>query len=241
MAVDLEDMREAEKLLWGARCVLFDFDGPICRLFANRSSADVADKLRQQIDAFRVGDVLTEHEREDKDPHVVLRAVHRESEDRDLQGLLEALEKTLTKGELGAARSAELTKDADAFIGLLAERELRLGVVTNNSHLAAESFLETRKLSGFFGSIEGRTRDPGLMKPHPDVIERALRSLRLRPEVAVMIGDSPSDLEAANRAGVQFIGYGRNDHKVKALRDAEAAVVVRSYGPLVKEAREGGT
>ena len=46
MAVDLDGVTSVRNLLAGARCVLFDFDGPICRLFPDGSSKPVADQLR---------------------------------------------------------------------------------------------------------------------------------------------------------------------------------------------------
>jgi HAD superfamily hydrolase (TIGR01509 family) len=43
-------------------------------------------------------------------------------------------------------------------------------------------------------------------KPDPDIIKAALKRAHAKPEDAVMIGDTPYDLEAAQRAGVDFIG-----------------------------------
>jgi phosphoglycolate phosphatase-like HAD superfamily hydrolase len=37
-----------------------------------------------------------------------------------------------------------------------------------------------------------------------------------------MIGDAPSDYEAARQAGVPFLGYARTAYKEKLLRDAGA-------------------
>lgn len=54
---------------------------------------------------------------------------------------------------------------------------------------------------------------------------------------ALMIGDTPSDLAAANSAGVAFLGYARNPHKEKLLREAGAKTVVaelKSVLPLVR-------
>ncbi len=44
-------------------------------------------------------------------------------------------------------------------------------------------------------------------KPEPDVVVAALRRLRLPPSAAVMIGDTPYDVEAALRADVAIIGF----------------------------------
>jgi HAD superfamily hydrolase (TIGR01509 family) len=44
-------------------------------------------------------------------------------------------------------------------------------------------------------------------KPEPDIIEAALRKLELPPGDAVMLGDTPYDIEAAGRAGVKTVAF----------------------------------
>lgn len=232
MPADLADATDVRDLLTATRCVLFDFDGPICRLFPRGASASLADELRTLVAKFGAEDLLTAGERGAIDPHVVLRAVHRARRERDVAELLDLMEESLTAGEVDAARRAWPTPYADVLIEGLAERHVRLAVVTNNAPEAARCHLELRGLRGRFAAVHGRT-DPGLMKPEPHVVLRALDSLGCAPEDAVMIGDTGADVRAAERAGVRFIGYGRNARKVKGLRDAGACEVIGSYLPLV--------
>ncbi|MFG2941571.1 HAD family hydrolase [Streptomyces sp. NPDC048282] len=229
----LGDVEEARKLIERSRCLLFDFDGPICRLFPEeRSSAPVAAQLRNLAAEFDVADVLTDEEGMTIDPHVVLRAVHRAGHDRDLSKLLSSMEETLTAGELEAAGLAEATPYSVRLVQHLYERGHRLAIVTNNSAEAARRYLSRADLLPFFETIEGRTA-PGLMKPDPDVLRRALHHLGVAPGDAVMVGDSGTDLYAARAAEVNFIGYGRNERKVRSLRQAGAPVVVCSYRELL--------
>ncbi|MER6712224.1 MULTISPECIES: HAD family hydrolase [unclassified Streptomyces] len=248
---DIEEVGDAQELLWGdangpgARCVLFDFDGPVCRLFPEGSSRALADRLRDLVSAFGLAGVLTPQERTDKNPHAVLRALHRARWDEDLgdadvEGLVDRLEVCVTEGELAAARTAWPTPHAHALIRRLVAGGLRLAVVTNNSPKAAGHYLRAHGLHGCFEAIHGRTADPDLMKPHPDVLHRALGSLGLPAEDAVMIGDAPMDFLAAERAGVRFIGYGRNALKRARMRDAGAKVVVGSFAPLFPETGRSG-
>ncbi|MFE6285576.1 HAD family hydrolase [Streptomyces sp. NPDC057877] len=225
--------RTARALLEGARCVLFDFDGPLCRLFPEGASAPVADEVRDLVDKFGLGDVLDESERASIDPHVVLRAVHRARRTRDVTELLALMEAAVAAGEVAAAGAAWPTPRADDLVRQLARRGVRLAVVTNNAPGAATAYLDRAGLRDHFASVRGRTSDPGLMKPHPDVLHRALDDLGLAPAHAVMIGDTGTDAEAARSAGVPFIGYGRNERKVRGLRGADAGVVVTSYEGLV--------
>jgi HAD superfamily hydrolase (TIGR01509 family) len=44
-------------------------------------------------------------------------------------------------------------------------------------------------------------------KPDPDIVEAALKQAKARPADAIMIGDTPYDVEAATRAGVRIVGF----------------------------------
>jgi HAD superfamily hydrolase (TIGR01509 family) len=201
------------------------------------------------VAASGLTDVLTEDERTGDDPHLVLQAVHRAAKRADVRRHFKGvdfehevgvLEEALTRGEFTAALDAWPTPDVDAFIGSLADEGMSLAVVTNNSPRVARSYLDDKGLGKYFDVIHGRTSDPGLMKPHPRVLKCALEDLALPPESAVMIGDTPTDLEAATQAGVGFIGYGRTTAWRKRLRDAGAKVVLGGYAPLLGDTGEEG-
>jgi HAD superfamily hydrolase (TIGR01509 family) len=70
--------------------------------------------------------------------------------------------------------------------------------------------LERFGLLPFFAHVQGTDGFPA--KPHPEVIFAALQGLGAEPAECLMVGDAPSDLEAARRAGVKSCavtyGYG---------------------------------
>ncbi|MDO0934248.1 HAD family hydrolase [Streptomyces sp. DG2A-72] len=233
MFVEVGEASDVRSLLDEARGVLFDFDGPVCRLFPNGSSRPVANALRCLVAKAGVKSLLTAEEKQAKDPHAVLRAVHRGR--REDTGLVGALEREVTKGELEAVRRAELTPGADELIRRLARRGQRLAVVTNNSAEAVSYYLESKGLSDCFTAVHGRTSDIDRMKPAPHVVEQALQALQLCGPEAVMIGDSEADVHAAQSAGVPFVGFGRNERKEAELRRAGAKLVLNSYARLLDE------
>lgn len=49
--------------------------------------------------------------------------------------------------------------------------------------------------------------DAAESKPEPDIVVAALKRARARASEAIMIGDTPYDVEAATRAGVKIIGF----------------------------------
>ncbi|MEU6660399.1 HAD hydrolase-like protein [Streptomyces sp. NPDC046821] len=234
MAEETESLRE---LIRRARFVLFDFDGPICRLFAGHSAARVAVEQVRWLEERGLHGLLTEAERAAPDPHAVLRAVDRRRPGSDL---VVELEERLTQQELTAVASAWPTPFADPLIRTWFAVGAHLAVTTNNSPSVANRYLTTRGLAGCFTPhIYGRTQDLHLLKPHPHCVNRALAAMGANLDSSLMIGDTPSDLEAATAAGIAFLGYARNERKAKVLKDAGAeAIVVGSLEPVVGILRE---
>lgn len=59
-------------------------------------------------------------------------------------------------------------------------------------------------------------------KPAPDIVHAALQRARASAEQAIMIGDTPYDVEAALRAGVRTIAFRCGGWNASALKDAIA-------------------
>jgi HAD superfamily hydrolase (TIGR01509 family) len=229
------DQHDLLTLIKGARVVVWDFDGPVCRLFAGHSADGVASDLVSWLEGRGLHGLLTDTERESLDPQVVLRAVDRRHPGSDL---VAELEERLTHEELRAASSAMPTPYADPLIRTWSAVGARLAIATNNSPRVVRKYLESRGLVGCFAPhIYGRSQELGHLKPDPHCLNRALNATGTAPADALMIGDAPSDREAAARAGVPFLGYARNSRKAKLLREAGAGDVVESLEPVLKVLR----
>ncbi|MGW3938431.1 HAD family hydrolase [Streptomyces phaeochromogenes] len=232
VAAETENLQEVIKR---ARFVLFDFDGPICRLFAGHSAETVAKDLVKWLERQGLRGLLTEEERVHPDPMAVLYAVNRRHPHSDL---VVELEERLTQQELKAVPSAWPTEFADPLIRTWSAVGARLAVATNNSPRTAATYLESRGLAGcFVPNIYGRTQDLHHLKPHPHCLVRALNVMGAAASDALMIGDTPTDFDAAQRAGVPFLGYARNAEKEKELRSAGAGEVVRSLETVLQMVR----
>ncbi|MFZ5862217.1 MAG: HAD family hydrolase [Nitrospirota bacterium] len=83
------------------------------------------------------------------------------------------------------------------------------GVVTNKPIEYTIKLIEGLGARARFDVIVGGNSTPHL-KPHPAMIERALGTVGIKPERAVMIGDNVNDIHAARAAGVHSVavGYG---------------------------------
>ncbi|MHB9860758.1 HAD family hydrolase [Streptomyces sp. YIM S03343] len=235
MTSDTTQTSALTELTVHAGVVLWDFDGPVCRLFAQYSARLVASDLVRWLAGQGLYGLLTEDERTSMDPQFVLRAVDRRHPGSDL---VTELEERLTKEELKAAASALPTPYADPLIRTWAALGSRMAITTNNSPLVVHEYLEGRGLlSCFAPHLYGRTENLHLLKPDPHCLNRALNAMGSAPENALMIGDAPSDCIAARKAGVPFLGYARNAYKEKRLREAGATDVVGSLETVLDAVR----
>ncbi len=84
--------------------------------------------------------------------------------------------------------------------------EIDCGVVSNNHHTTIEFVLEHFGLESLFETHYGRemtVESLRLKKPNAHYLERALEDLAASPESALYVGDSESDIVAAERAGLE--------------------------------------
>lgn len=70
------------------------------------------------------------------------------------------------------------------------------------------------------------------MKPHPDVINRALHYLGRAAYECCMIGDSATDIEVSLATGVHPIGYAKNQQRGRELHTAGASALVLTMQDL---------
>ncbi|WP_227025154.1 HAD family hydrolase [Streptomyces tsukubensis] len=224
--------RRLRELIARTECVLFDFDGPICRLFPPSRAREVVERQLHWLENRGLEAPLTSEEIAEGDTMAVLGAVDTRYRGSDLAVEFEAW---LTREEMAAARSAYPTEWADPLIRTWHATGCRLAIVTNNSPAAAARYVENRGIGYCFAPhVYGRTHDLDRLKPDPDSLMRGLEGLGADPAATLMIGDSASDCQAAYAAGVSFLGYGPRADKETRLRKGGAELVVRSLEPVLR-------
>jgi HAD superfamily hydrolase (TIGR01509 family) len=72
-------------------------------------------------------------------------------------------------------------------------------------------------------------------KPDPDIFQAALRHAAVRPDDAVVVGDTPYDAMAAGRAGVRTIGVLCGLFPEAVLRRAGCSAVYRDPADLLEQ------
>jgi HAD superfamily hydrolase (TIGR01509 family) len=83
---------------------------------------------------------------------------------------------------------------------------LELAVASSASKGDLKPLLE---IAGALDLIDSKTSadDADNSKPDPDIVQAALKRVRARPAEALMLGDTPYDIEAAARAGVKTVAF----------------------------------
>ncbi|MFF3375546.1 HAD family hydrolase [Streptomyces sp. NPDC002680] len=237
-----QDPHRLRALLRDTHAVLIDFDGPVCDLFGGRSTASIADEVKARAEQAWPGTGLDPDVRDCADSHGILRelAAMADRHAPALDGPLDWADAIVEKYEYAAVRSAlhsaRETVGASELVETLHAREKPLAIVSNNAEGPVREYLRHIGLLRRFEAICGRDpHDPRLMKPHPDSIRRALRLLGdPKPKQVLLIGDQLTDLTAAERAGVRFLGFTPYDERAREMLRRGADFVVASHAPVVE-------
>lgn len=92
-----------------------------------------------------------------------------------------------------------------------------------------------KKLCKIDDLIEGNTSsdDAEKSKPYPDIFQAALAEVKgLKPEEAIVVGDTPYDVIAAKRAGIESIGMLSGGFPESELTEAGAIAIYKDPADL---------
>jgi HAD superfamily hydrolase (TIGR01509 family) len=217
--------RALAELVERSRCVLLDFDGPVCSIFANHPAPMVAAGLRQVL--VDQGVTIDQTVLAEPDPLEVLRY----SATLGRRAIVRHVEDALRVAELAAALTAEPTPFAREVIVAAYRTGRRVAIVSNNSAESVRAYLSARRLASYVQPIVGRAyADPDRMKPDPAPMLAALSELGRAPEKCVFVGDSESDIQAGQAVEIPVIGYANRPGKRTRLAGAD--VVIESMADL---------
>jgi phosphoglycolate phosphatase/AHBA synthesis associated protein len=133
-----------------------------------------------------------------------------------------------TVGELDAFYVTEFVRHLDAMwvnpearplLEKLKGQGVQLALVTNTVSPLAARILARAELDGLFGSLATADR-VAHAKPSPDLVQLACHELGVRASDAWMVGDSKFDRQAAQSAGVFFVGLKLDgDRRIERLSE----------------------
>lgn len=129
-----------------------------------------------------------------------------------------------------AERSCLYPGAADALAALRGDR-LALGVCTNKPHAIAVGLLATLGVAEAFGAIQGSASEFP-KKPHPASLLAVVERLGVKPERAVMVGDSGIDVATARAASLGGIVLVRHGYSRMSVEELGADAVIESLAEL---------
>ncbi|WP_406444137.1 HAD family phosphatase [Streptomyces sp. NBC_01613] len=242
MASPIDDQAAVLRLLADTSAVLFDFDGPVCRLFTE-STAEIAQRIKRRAQAC--WGTLDPEVRACDDSHHVLRPLWRiyerlceeQAPVRPSRRPLEFAEKTVAEEEAAAVAGAVPADHVGELVKHLSALRLRLVVVSNNAEGPILAYLEDKGLAPEFEAVFGRDpHDARLMKPNPDCVLRARAHLDVPAQACLLVGDQLTDLTAARRAGTRFLGWTQDEVQAKEMDRKGSDAVVSSHLPMATAA-----
>lgn len=101
------------------------------------------------------------------------------------------------------------------------EQGLRLVIATSATSEELSLLLKAGKVDDLL-DVATTSSDAKDSKPSPDIVQAALKKINMEPHQALMIGDTPYDIEAANKAGVNVIAVRCGGFDDTQLKDAIA-------------------
>lgn len=118
-----------------------------------------------------------------------------------------------------------------AALDQLRERDdLVLGIATGKGLNGVLRILELHGLADYFITLQTPDHNPS--KPHPGMLETAMRETGATPAETVMIGDTTFDIEMGVAAGCRTIGVTWGYHEPRELIAAGADTMIDRYDQL---------
>ncbi|WP_421671863.1 HAD family hydrolase [Saccharopolyspora spinosa] len=203
--------------------MLLDFDGPVCAVFGGLSDHQVATELR----ALFKGE-LPEVVDQSRDPFDVLKYAAATG------SFAAVVEHRLKELEIRAVAVAPPTPGAVAVLQALEQRAIPAIIVSNNSEAAVNAYLRAHRLTKVVAGVSARaSADIGELKPQPYLLLRAMSFLGVSPETCVMVGDSATDIEAAQRAGSKSIAYANKPGKREKFMKLRPTGIIDEMAELI--------
>jgi phosphoglycolate phosphatase len=215
----VDDPETLRRILAATDALLLDFDGPICSVFSGIPAPVVADQLRNILaEGGHTG--LPDDIRTATDPFDVFFYAAKLGQDE-----AHYVEAAFRAHEVEAVRTAEPTNGAHDLIRAWKAAGRRLAIVSNNSQNAVETYLDLHNLHHLVDHVAARPgADTSMLKPHPYLVTRAVTMLHLQPSGCALVGDSVTDVQAAQGANVSAIAFANKPEKAESFMQAEIIV-----------------
>lgn len=148
-------------------------------------------------------------------------------EKQEFMKLKEKVIELVERYESEAARKTNLIPGILETLETLKRMKTKIALFTANGEKSTNHILGRFRLRQFFDAII--TRESVLaVKPDPAHLEAALKALKVRPEEAIVVGDSVRDMECARQLKVLAVGVTTGFSSIEELTRAGADYLASS-------------
>ncbi len=187
------------------KAVGFDLDGTLVNTHVNYVDLNDVNRFVLEPLGFPVDEIWADRNVTSRQPFYDWMVHHgRKAEIPKYDRLLD--DRCLEVEKLGMIGSQVYSGIVDT-LSWLKDNGYRLGVVTRGGHDYATDVLTEYRMIGFFDVIHGRD-DFGYSdaKPSPMAMVHLAEALGVGLDELLYVGDSPTDFESADAAGVEYAG-----------------------------------
>lgn len=154
----------------------------------------------------------------------------------DHRHLAELYKEHFTKLRLAEDFSEPLFEGVVDTLDQLAAKDVMLGVATGKSLRGLRMVLEHHGLRDRFSTLQ--TADFHPSKPHPSMIETAIKETGVDADGTWLVGDTSFDMEMAKAAGVRAIGVNWGYHPRSRLMETGAELVIDRFEQILDLAND---
>jgi myo-inositol-1(or 4)-monophosphatase len=215
-----------DAILSSARCLLFDFDGPVCDL-AGAMPADTTGRLHRLVTAEGIEVPAN------SGPFDLLALVAGHSSQ-----LGATLDAELASIELAAVAHATVPGYVHEALSACRDSGRTPAVIGRQAADAVRTYLAKHGLSDQAACVvTPGGYPPGHLQTVAHLLEDAIGALEATPAECALITASPEGIDAAHGIGAQAIGYARTPSDRQHLADAGATCMIPSLADLTLRLR----
>ena len=215
------------------KAVVFDLDGTL--IDSRIDYERMADLMRV---VFSVGGIPEEHLTDRRKIYQIIRGGDKVLAEMGVEQarrpmIAAEMERIMNQVELEGVHLTKPMRNSIETLRFLRERGLGIGIATRG---CKDYAIESMRLTGLQGYVDKclARDDVPYPKPDPRHLLNVVKQLGVVPTQVFYVGDTSIDLETAQAAEIEFIGYKRDEEWGKRLTDAGCAIMVEDLIDLVK-------
>lgn len=210
------------------RAVIIDMDGTITRF-----NIDYLGMRRAALAELDNMNLRTPELTEQLNLYIILQTVRIGLDAQTYEKLRERLYARLENMEIKAAQEVMLYPGVEETLRELRNRDIKIGLVTNNGRAGTNLTLNRFRLKALFDAVVTRD-DCKEMKPDAAPVRQVLAELNSRAEEAILVGDGVMDIIAAKAAGLRSVAVATGPSGIDRLLQTEPDYVLGSINDLQK-------